>query len=237
MGLMKSLNIGIAESRGDYIARQDADDISLPERLEKQFQYLQKHPEVALLGTARKTLYDNGAVKENKLKLENPTFEDMLKSNYFVHGSVMIRKEVLTAVGGYNELFRSSEDYDLWLRITKKFPAANLAEPLYIIRRHSGRATWKLTNETMLYRLLARDLALENVGDEALSQIRDEGIQSYYRHLSDKDKIHFHKRLANTYERNKRHREALGEYLQLKQLQGFRLKTMFRILSLKLRNH
>ena len=151
LGLLKSLNKGIALARGDYIARQDADDISLPERLEKQYKYLQKHPQVALLGTARKTILVNGTVKEHKLKLQNPAFKDMLQSNCFVHGSVMIRKTALDSVGGYNELFYSSEDYELWLRLTKQFPAANLPEPLYILRRHSDRSTWKSTNLAVLY--------------------------------------------------------------------------------------
>ena len=238
LGLSKSLNKGIALACGDYIARQDADDISLPERLGKQYEYLQKHPQVALLGTARKTILTNGAVKEKKLKLQNPAFKDMLQSNCFVHGSVMIRKTALDAVGGYNELFYSSEDYELWLRLTKQFPAANLPEPLYILRRHPDRSTWKSTNLAILYRLLARDVALEKVSGEALMQVHSEGIESYYQRLPDKDKVDFHKRLANTYQRNKRYPEALEQYSYWRRLPGWkRWKAIFYIWSLKLRGY
>lgn len=237
LGVVKTCNIGIAESRGGYIARQDADDISLPTRLGKQVAYLETHPEVALLGTARKTMLPDGKVKAHKLRLRNPTFEDLLERNCFVHGSVMIRKAVVEAVGGYDELFRFAEDYEFWLRIAKQYATANLPEPLYVLRRHSSRTTWGAAQNMMLDRLLARETALGRVSDEVLVQVRSEGIESYYFHLPKDQKIHYHWRLANTYQRNHRWQEVLGQYLKLNELQGFNLKIMFRVFSLKFRRY
>ena len=234
LGIVKTCNIGIAESRGDYIARQDADDISLSTRLEKQVAYLETHPEVALLGTARKTMQRNGEVKAHKLRLQNPTFEDLLKRNCFVHGSVVIRKAVVEAAGDYDELFRFAGDYELWLRIAKQYATANLPEPLYILRRHSRRITWESTSQQMLYRLLAREMALGRVPDGVLAQVRSEGIESYYHHLPKNNKIQYHKRLANTYQRNRRRQEELEQHRKLRKLMGFNVVNEIKIFRLKL---
>ena len=237
MGVVKSLNKGIAEARGRYIARQDADDISLPERLQKQFEYLEKHPEIALLGTGRKTMSGTGIFKKQKTILERPTFKNLLKGNCFSHGSVMIRKKALEEVGNYNELFRSSQDYELWLRIAKSFPVANLPEALYILRRHPESVSWKYTHISILYRLLARELALDKVTNEILSQIREDDIEFYYQRLSTENKIFYHQKLATSYKHSRRHAEALQEYLSLKQLQGLDWNIMRNILKLRLFHH
>ena len=236
MGVVKSTNKGIAEARGRYIARQDADDISLPERLQKQFEYLEQHPEIALLGTGRKTMSGTGTFKKQKTILERPTFKDLLKGNCFTQGSVMIRKKALEVVGNYNELFHLSEDYELWLRIAKQFSVANLPEALYILRRHSESVSWKYIHILVLYRLLAKELAQGKVRDEMLSQIRKEGIESCYQHLSRENKIFYHQKLATSYKHLHRHSESLQQYLRLQELQGLKWNYIRNILRLKLRS-
>lgn len=82
---------------------------------------MENHPQVALLGTARQTMYESGKIKTHGAPVASPTFECMLKSNHFVNGSVMIRADTLQKIGNCNELFHYAEDYELYLRISKQF--------------------------------------------------------------------------------------------------------------------
>ena len=133
-GLAMSLNRGIALARGAYIARQDADDISLPGRFEQQVAYLDSHPSVAALGTGADVIDESGAivgaltvargaqaVKRGLLTLRSTP----------VHGSIMLRKNALETTGGYREAFLVGQDYDLWLRLSSRFEIDNLSDVLY----------------------------------------------------------------------------------------------------------
>jgi glycosyltransferase involved in cell wall biosynthesis len=133
-GLPISLNRAIASAKGEYLARQDADDISLPERLAKQVAYLDAHPQCALLGTwaqivVEKTLTDRSLSHPH---MNGDIQLKLLFFNCFVHSSVMIRKSALKISGLYPEEKEKfpPEDYDLWLRIAKHWEVANLPEML-----------------------------------------------------------------------------------------------------------
>ncbi len=132
-GLPASLNEGIAMATGKYIARQDADDISVHDRFQKQVAWLEKHPEVGLLGTNYLEMDAQGEL----IKVRNVfTQPDDLKltlvfSNQFAHGSVMLRSSLLKKVGQYNETISSAQDYDLWTRISRVSPVYNLKDTLY----------------------------------------------------------------------------------------------------------
>ena len=230
-GLPKSLNTGIAQARGCYIARQDADDFSLPQRLQKQFDYLQKHPNIAVLGTATKIIFDDGSFS-SRFPSASPTFADLLKSSRFVHGSVMMRKDVLEKVGCYNEIFRHAQDYDLWLRITKEFPAANLQESLYVFRSEDRPV--KRLLPTTLYRLLARNLALGKVGDEIIRKIKEQGIEVYYDYLTQEDKIFYHDRARKGYMKYNHPRKALEHHRQQIKLHGLSFRFLGILTLLKL---
>jgi glycosyltransferase involved in cell wall biosynthesis len=133
-GLPISLNRAIAIAQGQYLARQDADDISLPNRLGKQVAYLDNHPQCALLGTWAQILVGN-TPSERSLSHPNLNGDIQLKLlffNCFVHSSVMIRKKALETSGLYPEdpAKFPPEDYDLWLRIAKQWEVANLPEVL-----------------------------------------------------------------------------------------------------------
>ena len=165
LGLTESLNRAIAQARGRYLARQDADDASYSTRLEKQVYFLQAHPEVGLLGTGYDIMDANGCVIGQALPFtDNATLQHTLvRRNCFGHGSVMMRQEVLARIGGYSHEVGSLEDYDLWLRLAECTSLANLSESLYAWRRHSssvtGRADGRLCERLrciVLRRMLAR---------------------------------------------------------------------------------
>jgi hypothetical protein len=133
-GLPVSLNRAIATAKGEYLARQDADDISLPERLAKQVAYLDARSQCALLGTWAQILVENTPTDRT---LSHPHLNGdiqfkLLFFNCFVHSSVMIRKSALETSGLYPEDPEKfpPEDYDLWLRIAKHWEVANLPEIL-----------------------------------------------------------------------------------------------------------
>jgi glycosyltransferase involved in cell wall biosynthesis len=145
MGLTKSLNKGITLARGEYIARQDADDISMLERLEKQLEFLEKNKNVALLGTAAQIIYNRGILLKTTINpCDYASIKNLLKNtNCFIHGSVMFKREVFFELGGYREFFLTSQDYDLWLRFAEKFEVANLLIPLYKFRFNQQSISFK----------------------------------------------------------------------------------------------
>jgi len=136
-GLAKSLNIALNIAVGVYIARMDADDIALPERLEKQVNFLDQHTDITVLGAGSIDLDDKG--NKGKCRLGRKTHEDMVKhiftENPFSHPTVMARNFFFKALNGYDEQLRRAQDYDLWLRGYRHFLYHNLQEPLICYMR------------------------------------------------------------------------------------------------------
>ena len=136
MGLTKSLNRGIERASGTYIARQDADDRSFPERLAAQFAFLSAHKDVVLVGSAVEVVSGSG---NTLATFRHPTEPDEIrltlrKYNCFWHGSVMFRRDGFLALGAYSEQFVTAQDYDLWLRFSEQYRLANLPDPFYAYR-------------------------------------------------------------------------------------------------------
>ena len=140
LGLTKSLNKGLAEARGLYVARQDADDLSLPERLSCQVRFLDEFPEVAVVGSQAELIFTDGRVRRPPMWLEKAqeepgiSFQSMFDNPIF-HSSAMFRREVIWDVlHGYDETFRTSQDFELWSRVATRFPLRNLGIPLVRLR-------------------------------------------------------------------------------------------------------
>ncbi len=128
-GLTKSLNFGAKFALGEYIARQDADDISLPTRLEKQFAFISSRPDIALLGT-NAFWCDGSRQLTGRFYTEQQLKSLVFRQNPFAHTSVMFRAESFRELGGYNEHFYTSQDFELWMRFAKKFNVAMLSDCL-----------------------------------------------------------------------------------------------------------
>jgi glycosyltransferase involved in cell wall biosynthesis len=148
LGLAPTLNRAIGVASGDYLARQDADDIALPHRLEKQVVFLRSHPDVAMVGSRAIVIDEQGLEKG---LWDYPPIDDidikwnLLFRNPFIHSSVMMRRVVLDRTGLYTEdpvIFRAFvEDYDLWSRINEVAKSANFEEPLLKYRVSATSAT------------------------------------------------------------------------------------------------
>lgn len=128
-----SLNHCLKYAKGEYIARMDGDDISLPERLEKQVEFLDEHSEYSVVGSAMLPFDENGD-KPVRYYKEEPGKNDMLSRSPFPHATIMMRKTAYDAVGGYTVSKRTTraQDYDMWFRFfALGLKGYNLQEPLY----------------------------------------------------------------------------------------------------------
>lgn len=142
LGLAESLNLGMKVAKGQYIARMDADDISLPKRFEKQVKYLDNHPDIVMCGTAMKGLYDDGHTDDRGYFTDAGSirFECML-GNPFGHPTVMWRREAFLQEKLFYRNTPYSEDFELWKRVVERFDCANLKECLLIYRLHGESAS------------------------------------------------------------------------------------------------
>lgn len=225
IGLTKSLNKAIRQARGGYIARQDADDISLPNRFEQQIEYFDKHPEIALLGTSVYKIDEQGKVVGRIIAPANPG----RKAKQFSHGSTMFKREVVDRLGGYNELFRYCQDYELWARIAKYNKVRNLTQVLYKLRFHGENIRSLKRNESALYHLLAMRLAENDLDEEILEAIKDEGISSLYPYLRKSERIYFHTAVADMHMRSNNKKAARKEYSKAFMLNPFSIRNSVNI--------
>lgn len=131
LGLAENLNKGLKLSKADIVARMDSDDYSHPKRLEKQYSFLLKKPNVDILGTGINLIVNDKCIKPyfyptNHIEI----IKLMQKMSPLAHPTVMYKKDVILSVGGYNKNLKRTEDYDLWLRLKDKVNFANLDEVL-----------------------------------------------------------------------------------------------------------
>ncbi|BCI71740.1 glycosyl transferase 2 family protein [Sphingomonas sp. S17] len=137
-GLIPSLNLMIAEARGEYIARMDGDDIALAERFARQVAFLDAHPDHGVVGTRVIGITETGEPRPD-WTIDHPVEADAVQAALeagplLCHPSVMMRRSLVTMVGGYRAAYRHCEDYDLWLRLDERTRMANLPERLMLYR-------------------------------------------------------------------------------------------------------
>ena len=161
-GLAAARNAACFLAKGRYIAIQDADDISLPDRLMAEVDFMEKHPEVGLVGSAIQRIAPDGKylATVNDYPTEDQDIRLKLKEwNTFWQPTVLMLREAFLRVGGYCEVLPPSEDYDLWLRISEHYKCANLKQILVNYRLHPYQASVRQRKEQIMSALAARAAA------------------------------------------------------------------------------
>jgi glycosyltransferase involved in cell wall biosynthesis len=154
-GLTAALNAGCALAQAPLIARMDADDVMLPDRLAVQVAFLDAHPEVALLGGGI-VLIDEA---EREIDREPGRQElDFLVRNDLTHPTVIMRTEAFRELSGYR--LDQSEDYDLWLRFDEHYAVSTVVEPVIRYRLHSGQFSVTALERQALGFLCVREAAI-----------------------------------------------------------------------------
>lgn len=190
IGLTKSLNIGLAAAKGVYVARMDADDISLSNRLELQYKYFEKHRDITLLGGGAHFINEDNRVTRTKLRLAD--HDSILFYCFFncpfIHSSVMFKRKCLDTVGMYDEFYKYAQDYDLWTRWVRCFKVANLREVIVKWRNTStGITNTRREKQARFGRRVSVNFyrkhlpGIDHVKDEILVAIRDSRCSSLSR--------------------------------------------------------
>jgi glycosyltransferase involved in cell wall biosynthesis len=218
LGLTRCLNIGLKMAKCEYIARMDADDVSLPERLERQLDFLERNANVGLVGSYAEMMDKDGKrFYVWKMPTEDTRVRQHLwKNNAFCHSAAMYRRACINDVGSYREKFKYAQDYDLWLRISERYNLANIDIPLLRVRRIRETISRMNISEQPLYGLLAVEFAKERrqFDSDSYDKFTGVSVRAFLEGHFGISRLEVRKLIGDTYLRH--YGEALrsGDYLE-----------------------
>lgn len=168
VGRTQALKLALETSSGVFAAILDADDIALPNRLEKQLTYFHQNPDLVLVGSLFEIFSDNCEHPKTKASISGYVTHDQLAdSNPFCHSTMMFRVNQGLSVGGYRPEFQYAQDFDLVLRLATLGSCFIIDECLVRFRKHSGSLTGtseaqllRVRDEVRLFSRAAKDLRL-----------------------------------------------------------------------------
>lgn len=182
LGIVKSLNLGLDSATGKYIARMDADDISLPQRLEKQFDFMESNPDIDVCGTWYELFESKSGVVKPPEK-DRDIKGTLFFNNCIAHPTVIIRKNRFPEQEVYHNQYINAEDYELWCREIDRLKFANIPEVLLKYRVHEKQTGIAKIKEQDSIADLVRIRNLQKIGivlTEAESKIYFDVIGSIY---------------------------------------------------------
>lgn len=166
-GASAQRNIAIFKANGNYIAFLDDDDIWHPEKLKIQMGFLETHPEVSMASSGSIRMgYD--------IKIDRPKwicgdlYKKLFMKSFISTPTVVVRKDVFDRIGGFNENYKRAEDYDLWLRISRRFPLAHTKTALAWVRK----STTRLSNDKIDLRNTAMKVLKKQYDPEKISKMK-----------------------------------------------------------------
>lgn len=240
LGLTKSLNKGLSIAQAEYVARMDADDISLPERLEVQKKFLDEHPEIVVVGSATIIIDSEGKESGSKKPVTDPEllkFYILLK-NQITHSSVLFRKKIIVESGGYDESVKYAQDYNLWSRLLdKKLLISNIDQPLLKYRFHQKSITQGTTkgkayesSKETVFKNISRYISVSKENFESF-------IESLHQHITPSLRDAFAAQrvlrdFRNSYftkeDPSETNRKKINVYIKIEMMNSFRWYAMHR---------
>lgn len=181
MGQTGALNLGLARAESEYVARLDADDVCMPERLARQVAFLDANPQIALVGTQARFIDRNGALLGHVTEFpegHGDIVGYMPITNPIVHPSVMFRLAAVRDVGGYDGSISYAQDLALWIALAEKYRLANLPDALLKLRVHPGQETRNVSlgvrrlRDNLQLSLRIYDLRTADADTRALAMLR-----------------------------------------------------------------
>jgi glycosyltransferase involved in cell wall biosynthesis len=178
--LASTLNVGLASTTAEFVARIDSDDVALPDRLAKQVEFLEREPKVTVVGSAAILMGPNG--EELGVRTQEETWSRIHKilrwKSPLIHPSTMFRGDVVRSIGGYSETAANVEDYELWLRLATHGFLGGIREPLIKYRIHPDQVTsYRTIPHSASAEVRRSRVALAKSGNESLAAAR-------FRHLT-----------------------------------------------------
>lgn len=183
LGQTASLNIGLRHARGEFIARMDSDDVSLPARFERQVAYLRSHADIDILGAQATVIDADGrTVRRTDLPTDSKSvWAYSILEAPFVHPTVMIRAAVFRDTHNLFDEGVINQDFDLWSRLLPTRKGANLPDVLLYYRVHGDNMTIQRAEPILdsTVNIICRRLDTEGISD----WLRRETIVDFYRYL------------------------------------------------------
>lgn len=176
-GLSNARNTGIQNANGKFIALLDADDLWHSDKLEKQVNYLETHPEVGLVYTWVEMFYDDQTTRSKYLspEVEGEALAEILIKNIVTCGSTpLIQQESFSQVGLFDEKLSSSADWDMWIRIASKYHFGVVRENLVYYRQHN-----KNMSRDIQKMFAEAEVVIEKGFDLAPQDLRDKKKEAY----------------------------------------------------------
>lgn len=132
-GFTKSIIEAVKQSKGEYIAIHGSGDYSYPKRIELQAELMRQNPDIGVVGCMVENINTVTGSKRLFYEVDEriPPLEQLLQNNVFTHGEVMFRRDIYDKAGGYREVFKFTQDYDLWLRMAFHTRFGLVKEVLY----------------------------------------------------------------------------------------------------------
>lgn len=195
-GLCATMNRGFEEARAAIVARMDQDDISHPNRLERQFDYLKAHPEVDCVFSlthkfGAKRSWKNIDKYQLDLVYGLTRAYDPRRDGSLLHSTMMGKRAMFLNLGGYRPAYFPADDWDLSLRMAEKYGVNVLAEPLVMYRFHDRANTYRYFTEMQHRRRWAEDCAYrrsKGLGEEGFEEYLGRSKQSKIRYFNRKRK-------------------------------------------------
>lgn len=170
LGVAGTLNRGLDIAKGEYIARMDADDISMPKRFQKQVAFMDKHHEIGVCGTAVKVFGEDYEKNAFYVSNKENVKINMIFSSCLCHPTVMIRGEIIRIKNyRYDLEYEKIEDYELWKRILREYDIDNLKDRLLKYRIHQEQITQNYSDvqKKRMRKIIEREFRVYNIQCEA----------------------------------------------------------------------